>query len=149
VREFFSFTATPAGTYLIESTGESGSLLACTAEEPGHFILKGVGPQPQEGDAIFVPVKGARAVSLRVISGHPAAFITPKGSWQSHCQGPNCTEFDIRDILVECDTCSKQQTFECIQYEGEAIHIAVIETLKHQGWRATLANQRCPECQQE
>ena len=146
--EFISYQNTPAGKIQVQSDSGSFNLvdtLAVVAGELGCYEVQAQGSMPAVESSLYLPVKGARMISLklRVISVNE--LISPTGAWKANCQGPDVKEFNLRCLDVCCDECKEISQLEFVEY-SDSIEMDAVKALGQQGWLASLDRQVCPEC---
>ena len=146
--EFISYQNTPAGKIQVQSgSGESelADTLAVVAGKAGLYEVQAQGVTPLTGSSLFLPIKGARRVSLKLRIISVTELISPTGAWKASCQGPDVKEFNLRCLDMSCDECNEISQLEFIEYSG-SIEADAVKALNQQGWLASLDRQVCPKC---
>ncbi len=146
--EFISYQNTPAGKIRVQSGSESVNLvdtLAVAAGDLGRYEVQAQGMMPAAESNLYLPVKGARSVSLKLGIISVTELISPTGAWKANCQGPDVKEFNLRCLDVCCDECKEISQLEFIEY-SDSIEIDAVKALSQQGWLASLERQVCPQC---
>jgi hypothetical protein len=146
--EFISYQNTPAGKIRVESEVAGDALvdtLAVVAGESGLYEVQAQGVKPVIESCLYLPVKGARNVSLKLQVLSVTDLISPSGAWKGRCQGPIVKEFNLRCLDMSCDECSEISQVEFVEYSG-SIEKDAVQALNQQGWLASLERQVCPAC---
>jgi len=145
---YISYEKTPAGKIQLmdqEHKTELASTLAVNAQGGGIYDVQGEGGFPQKGQSLLLPVKGALHTSLKLAVLSVEALITPAGSWQAKCQGPDVAEFSLRRLDVCCDRCHVSSQMEFVQFTDDQREDA-LKAMAGQGWQASIQEQICPDC---
>ncbi len=146
--EFISYQNTPAGKIQLQSGTGSVELvdtLAVVAGEVGQYEVQAQGSMPALESFLYLPIKGARIVSLKLRVISVTKLISPHGAWKASCQGPDVKEFNLRCLDMSCDECNEISQVEFIEY-SDSIEADAVRALNQQGWLASLERQVCPSC---
>lgn len=120
-------------------------LLGVVSRQPGEFEIKATGDKPSVGSDLFVPVKGSRQISLRLVVRSIEDLITPAFSWSAVCEGMAQEQFLLRSLDAQCDHCGTKMTLEFLQVSDDLSQDA-IRGLNDYGWHATSSAQICEGC---
>ncbi len=146
--EFISYQNTPAGKIQVQFGFEGSKLadtLAVVAGEMGLYEVQAQGVVPELDSYLYLPVKGARMVSLKMRIISVTELISPAGAWKASCKGPDVKEFNLRCLDMSCDECHEISQLEFIEY-SDSIEADAVTALNQQGWLASLDRQVCPNC---
>src|SRR5690606_3258881 len=75
---------------------------------PGRYRVTGNGGSVRSGQGLFVPLKGRRDLSQRLIVDQVRHLLNPPGHWTAMASGPVFRELAIHNWQVDCDSCGKQ-----------------------------------------
>lgn len=143
--DYILYKNTPAGRVVIQDDGVTEcELLGVSSFELGVFDVKGKGEQPSLGASLLLPVKGAKQLSLRLAVVAVEPLITPLGGWSARCKGPEQAQFDVRSADITCDQCGTKHHLEFVTTVD--VQQDAVAAMNHQGWRASLHEQICPDC---
>ncbi|MEH6344695.1 MAG: hypothetical protein V7785_06385 [Bermanella sp.] len=146
--EFISYQNTPAGKIQLQSDcggRELVDILAVVAGDAGLYEVQAQGIKPALESSLYLPIKGARLVSLKLRVIGVTELISPVGAWKATCRGPDVKEFNLRCLDMSCDECNEISQLEFIEY-SDSIELDAIKALNQQGWLASLERQVCPKC---
>lgn len=144
--DYFEYTKTPAGKLVYKNSAQqSADLLGVSSTVPGEFEVKAKGNRPEVGEFVFLPLKGATQMSLRLEVESIEPLINPIGAWNARCKGPSQAQFDIKKADITCDDCGQVSSLEFVDFGKETQHDAIVGMNKA-GWQATKARQICPKC---
>lgn len=148
--EYICYKKVPAGKIQLKVEQPQPVLvdtLGVSSLEDGCYQVQAVGGQPEVGEAILLPIKGALNTSLKLEILQLKQLITPVNAWQAICQGPNVAEFNLRGLDVSCDECHKASQLEFVEFSAHRNEDA-LKALSMQGWQADSTRQVCPSCLQ-
>lgn len=144
--DYFIYRKTQPGKVIFgKQASIEADLLGVTSVTPGEFHVKAKGLQPEIGGDLYLPLKGAKQISLRLEVQVVEPLITPVGAWSAKCLGPHQAQFDIKTAEVTCDHCGKQEVIEFIDF-GNHTQANALAGMNKAGWLANEDEQICPSC---
>lgn len=145
MKAFIEYKAIRGGKVVLGNHQAELELLGVSSPSIGRFDVKGVGPAPSVDELLYLPVKGAKKVALKLKVLNVESLIQPSNAWQAACLGPEFREFTLRHMNINCDACHQDFALEFVHYSAAAEDDA-IEAMQAQGWQASKQMQVCPDC---